>query len=109
MRESTLVKVALSCSLVGIVSLFVISMNIALPKLGEVDEGVVELAGTVSRVFPGETVTKIILEEGGNEHAIVAFNSPNIAIEEGMEVTVEAEISDYQGKQELIAYRIRSD
>ncbi|MFH1409036.1 MAG: hypothetical protein ABIH34_03960 [Nanoarchaeota archaeon] len=106
MHESQLKKLALSCAVMGIISLFFISQHIDIPSEGSVGD-VILLQGEVIAFEEGETITKItLLTDDNDEKEIVAFNAPFLNIETLQRVGVEAEISEYKGEQELIAYRI---
>ena len=114
MKEKTLLKIALICSLLGLLVLYIISgsmeikeKNIEKITLENKDE-FVKLQGIVSNVVDTEKVMIVDLVQP-QEITIVMFKNENITadIQQGNEVEVIGKVDEYEGKMEIIADRVR--
>jgi len=114
MKETILLKIALIVSLVGLVSLYLISNNIEINEkniekitIDNKDE-FVKVKGLVSRVIDTEKVTIINVMQPG-EITVVLFKSNNATtpIQEGNEVEIIGKVDEYEGKLEIIAQKAR--
>ena len=114
MKEKTLLKIALICSLVGIVVLFFVSEKISisqvdLDRIDEMDIGTdVKIIGRIERATD---VEKVMFLEIGQEKiekvTVILFKDSDISLKEGDYVEVTGEIDDYNGEREVIANKVR--
>lgn len=111
MKEATLLRIALSFSLLGLVALFIIvqAMEIAELKpeeLQQADSGkIVKIKGVVSEVKDyGKTAVIGVAHLESAE--VLLFKSSNLSISNGDYVEITGEISEYNGKNELIASQV---
>lgn len=114
MKEKTLLKTALICSLLGLLVLYLLSDNIVIDErsvgkitLDNKDE-IVKIKGIVNRVIDTEKVTIISIIQP-QEMTVVLFKNENrtIKISEGNEVEIIGKVDEYEGKMEIIANRAR--
>jgi DNA/RNA endonuclease YhcR with UshA esterase domain len=114
MKETTLLKIALICSLLGLLILYLISDNTEIKEkniekitLDNKDE-FVKLKGIVNNVVDTEKV--VIMEITQPQQMIVVlFKDENktMPIQQGNEVEVIGKVDEYEGKLEIIADRLR--
>ena len=114
MKEKTLLKVALICSLVGIVALYFISedievgqKNIGKITLEDIDKNV-KVKGVVKDLFENEKVMLITIEQP-QDMTIVLFKSKNesIGINKGSSIEVIGKVDEYEGELEIIGNKVR--
>jgi len=114
MKEKTLLKIALSCSVVGLVVLFFISDNISVDTvdIGKIEDEeigkIVKITGLVIRVNNMEKVMFIqVGQETVEKVDVVLFKDYDFDLSEGSYVEIIGEIEEYKGKKEIIANRIK--
>ncbi len=114
MKEKTLLKIALICSLLGLLILYLISNNIEIKEkniekitIDNKDE-FVKLNGIVNNVIDTEKVTLIKILQP-QEITVVLFKNENktMPIQQGNEVEIIGKVDEYEGKMEIIADRVR--
>jgi len=114
MQEKTLLKIALICSLLGLLILYLISNDIEIKEkniekitIDNKDE-FVKLNGIVNNVIDTEKVTLIKILQP-QEITVVLFKNENktMPIQQGNEVEVIGKVDEYEGKMEIIADRLR--
>ena len=114
MQEKTLLKIALICSLLGLLILYLISNDIEIKEkniekitIDNKDE-FVKLNGIVNNVIDTEKVTLIKILQP-QEITVVLFKNENktMPIQQGNEVEVIGKVDEYKGKMEIIADRLR--
>ena len=110
MKESALLKLALICSLIGIILLYFVSQIIGVEEVnvekithGNVGE-VVKIMGNVKSVTVVNNITFLKIEKP-EMFDVVLFK--NLEISEGDYVEVIGEIEEYKGKREIIGNAIR--
>jgi len=109
MKESTLLKIALMTTVIGILLLFYTGLQ-PIPESSSKEvqsktEGAVKITGEVSKITKtGSTV--FLTVELPLETTVVVFDN-DINLEEGSRIEVIGNIDEYQGKKEVIANRIR--
>ncbi len=107
MKEKTLFKIALLCTIVGVVVLFFFSKGVKIDEttidrinVEDVDKQVT-IKGVVTKVIDLESV--MILEvTQPSAITVVLFKEEGIDIMKGDDVEVTGKIEEYQGKPELI-------
>jgi len=110
MKENTLLKISLICSLVGILILLVISRSLqvnekVISELDETDIGSsIRLNGIVTDFQSRGSVILIEVAQL-EEMQVVVFNS-NFTLNKGDAVEITGKIDEYEGKQQLIADKI---
>ncbi len=114
MKEKNLLKVALICSLVGIVALYLISENMEIKQrniekitIDDIDKNV-KVKGVVKGLFENDKVMIITIEQP-QDMKVVLFKSKNesIGIFEGNEIEVIGKVDEYEGELEIIGNRVR--
>jgi len=114
MKEKTLLKLALICSLLGILILYLISDNITIDETNiekitlENKDEFVKVKGQVSKVIDTEKVTILEITQP-QEIKVVLFKSENIptVIQKGHEVEIIGKVDEYESELEIIAHRAR--
>ena len=111
MKETTLLKIALICSLLGLAVLYFISAKIDIKdyKPNQLNENVgddVKLTGTITKISQNENVAFIEIDYG-NPVTIVAFGSDDLKLKNNDTVEVIGKVQEYKGKNEIIAQKIR--
>ena len=114
MQEKTLLKVALIISILGLISVYLISDNIIIQEktieritLDNKDE-FIKVKGTASKVIDTEKVT-ILKVTQPQEITVVLFKGKNqtTKIQEGHQVEIFGKVDEYEDKLEIIAHRAR--
>ena len=110
MKETTLLKIAIICSLVGLIVLYFISAKIEIgdykPNLLNKNVGEdVKLTGTITKISQRDNVAFVEVNQE-NPITVVLFADSN-DLEEGNVVEIIGEVQEYNGKEEIIANRIR--
>ena len=111
MKETTLLKIALICSLIGLIILYFISSKIEIKdyKPNLVNENIgtdVKLEGIVTKISDKGSVVFIEVSQQ-NPMTVVLFTNDNINLKNGDNVEVIGEVQEYNGKNEIIAQKIR--
>ncbi|MBD3309959.1 hypothetical protein GF351_01935 [Candidatus Woesearchaeota archaeon] len=114
MREDTLLRIALTISLVGIVCLYFVSGSIKVPRqavkaIDSSDKGsITRIRGIVTSVYETDKVLILELyEQDPKRISAVVFKDGSNYIREGQEIEVAGEVREYKGEMELIADEIR--
>ncbi len=112
MKESTLFKIALICSLVGVCILFFISDNVdvkekAISKIEMESIGEdIKLKGYISGITDLEKVMFVEITQP-EKITVVLFKKSNITLDKGDYVEILGEIDEYGGKMQVIGNRVR--
>ena len=111
MKENTLLKIAIICSLIGLVVLYFISAKIEIsdyrPTLLNKNAGDdVKLEGTITKITAKDNVVFIELKQENNVN-IVMFTDSNTEIKEGNAVEIIGKVQQYNSQNEIIANKIR--
>ena len=111
MKENTLLKIALICSIVGLVVLYFISSKIEIgdykPSLLNKNVGDdVKLEGTITKITAKGNVVFIELKQE-NKVNIVMFTDSNTEIKEGNVIEIIGKVQQYNSQNEIIANKIR--
>ena len=111
MKEATLLKIALICSLVGLVVLYFISTKIEVrdykPALLNKNIGDdVKLQGTITKINDqGNVIFVDVIQQ--NSVSVVLFSGNDINLKNGDKVEVIGKVQEYNGKNEIIAEKVR--
>ena len=107
-------KAALTCSLFGIVLLFLVSERIEVKELdiskieNEKIGNDIKVIGRVGRVTDtGKMMFLEVEQEKIEQITIILFKPGDISLVEGEYVEIVGEIDDYKGKKEIIANRVK--
>ena len=111
MKEKNLLKLALVCSIIGLIGLYIISIKIDIPDYKpsslnlEIGKDV-NLKGKILKISERENVIFLDLM---TEHAVttIVFSDEPLSLEEGNFVEIIGTIQEYNGKEEIIAEKIR--
>ena len=113
MKETTLLKIAAICSLVGLIALYLISAKIEIgdyrPSLLNKNVGEdVKLAGTISKITENDEVTFVEINYQ-TPVTVVLFRSSgeNISLQDGDGVEIIGEVQEYRNREEIIARNVR--
>ena len=114
MNDASLLKIAISCSIIGLIILFFISDRIeideiTIDKLDEMEIGkTVKIKGYVEDVTNLEKVAFLkVAQEKTETVSIVLFKEENISLNKGDYVEVTGEIEDYEGEKEIIGNLVK--
>ena len=112
MKETALLKIALICSLVGLVILYFISSKIDLAdyKPSNLNKNIgenVKLAGTVTKVTDKGEVVFIEVNRQAPITVVLFTDEDNLKLNNGDDIEVIGEVQEYKGKNEIIAQKIR--
>ena len=111
MKETTLLKTALICSLIGLFVLFFISTKIDFRnyKPNELSKNAgesVKLNGMVEKTTQMENVAFIELNFE-TPVTVVVFKDDNLTLNKGDNIEIFGKVEYYNGKEEIIAQKIR--
>ena len=109
MKEKTLFKIAISCTIIGILTLLFLSEMIdvdfyTITEIRDIDNTQVRTDGIVKKVMQKENITIITIERLETLD-IVYFDKLSVEEDEFIEVIGTTE--DYEGKKEIIADSVR--
>jgi exonuclease VII large subunit len=114
MNEKTLLKTALIVSLLGLLTIYLISDNMPITEkniekitIENIDD-FVKLRGIVSKVIDTEKVVIMEITQP-QQMTVVLFKNENktMQIQQGNEVEIFGKVDEYEGKLEIIADRLR--
>ena len=111
MRDKTLIKIALTWSLIGIVALLFVSEfheteKINIIELGEYIGKIVYVQGNVTKTIYSDAVTIFEIEDNTGEIKVVAFEKMNKTINENDEIRAFGKVKIYKNELEVIADKI---
>lgn len=112
MKETTLLKIALICSLIGLVLLYFISTKIEVkdykPNFLNKDVGDdVKLTGKVLKITDRGDVVFIEVYRQSPVNVVLFTDDDNLKLSNGDNVEVIGKVQEYNGKNEIIAEKIR--
>ncbi len=114
MKETTLLKIALCCAIVGLVVLFYFSEQIVveekvIEKITAMDiEKDVKIRGVVEKVNDLEKIAILSVSQP-KAITVVLFKDGDVNVDEGDFVYIEGTVEEFEGKLEIIADEIRKD
>ena len=110
MKENTLLKIALICSIVGLIALYFISTKIEVkdykPNFNKNIGDDVKLKGTITKITDAGNVVFIDVSQQ-NPITVVLFPQDDLKLISGDNIEVIGGIQEYKGKSEIIAQKIR--
>jgi len=107
-----LLKIALICSLLGLIILYIVAENISIDektidKINKDDFGSdVKIKGAVNKIIDLENVMIVEITQPTNM-PVVLFKEEDINLSEGDYIEVIGEIDEYNGELEVIGHRVR--
>ena len=112
MKETLLLKIALICSLVGLVALFFISQRIELKdyKPDFLNKNIgddVKLSGKITKITDRGSVVFIELNQQVPISVVIFTDKDFTNLNKDDFVEIEGKVQEYNGKNEIIAQKIR--
>lgn len=114
MKEKTLLKIALISSVLGVFLLLIVQDNISLDPISpkEIEEKnsgeVVKIIGFISGISNKDNLMFLkISEKRIDEVDVMLFKDHDIHLKENQVVEIVGEVSEYKGKKEIIANKLR--
>ena len=112
MKETTLLKIALICSLAGLITLYFISTKIEIkdykPNILNRNVGDdVSLKGTVTKINDKGNVVFVDVSQQNSVSVVLFTDNNNLNLKNGDNVEVIGKVQEYNGKNEVIAQKIR--
>ena len=112
MKENTILKIALICSLVGLAALYFTSTKIELKdyKPGELVKNAgddVKLQGTIGKITGKGNVVFIEVSQINPVNVVIFTQDADLKLSEGDNVEIIGKVQEYNGKEEIIAQKIR--
>lgn len=112
MKESIILKIALICSLVGLVVLYFISSKIEIkdykpPSLSKNIGEDVRLDGVVTKITDRGSVVFIDVIHQSPITVVLFSDDDNLKLKNGDNIEVVGEVQEYNGREEIIAEKIR--
>lgn len=112
MKENTLLKIALICSLVGLIALYFASTKIEVKdyRPGLLNKNVgddVKLNGIVTKITDRGDVVFIDVSQQNPITVVLFTDDDNLKLKNGDNIEVMGEVQEYNGKNEIIAEKIR--
>ncbi len=110
MRETTLLKIVLICTIAGLAILFFISSGIEIPEYNLEHslntEQDVKLTGKILQ-YSDKGNVKFIELAHQSKMTVVLFENQNVTLKAGDDIEVLGKLQKYDGKDEVIAQSIR--
>ncbi len=112
MQETSFLKIALICSLVGLIALYFISTRIEIKdyKPAIINKNIgedVNLKGTITKISDKGNVVFIDVSQQNSVPVVLFTDNNNLNLKNGDNVEVIGKIQEYNGKNEIIAQKIR--
>jgi len=112
MKETTLLKIALVCSLVGLAALYFISAEADFRDYspGVLNKNVgddVKLIGRISKISQREGIAFLEIEHQSPITVVLFADDKNLSLKANDSVEVLGEVQEYKGRNEIIAQRVR--
>lgn len=112
MKETTLLKIALICSLVGLAVLYFISTKSEVkdykPSLLNKNIGDdVKLQGIVTKITDAGDVVFIKVNQQNPVTIVLFTKEENLKLIDGDNIEIIGEVQEYKGKNEIIAQKVR--
>ena len=112
MKETTLLKIALACSLLGLVILYFISAKIDVKdyKPSQLNENIgddVKLIGTITKISKNDNVAFLEVNYQSPVIVVLFTDDKNLSLKVNDSIEVFGEVQEYKGKNEIIAQKIR--
>lgn len=112
MKETNLLKIALICSLLGIIILYFISTKIDVKdyKPSRLNENVgddVKLIGKITKISQNENVAFLEVEYQSPVIVVLFTDDKNLSLKVNDYIEVIGEVQEYKGKNEVIAQKVR--
>ncbi|MBC8444338.1 OB-fold nucleic acid binding domain-containing protein [Candidatus Woesearchaeota archaeon] len=109
MQENTLLKIALICSIIGLISIFLLSKNLTFDQTNlitkdELDQ-TIKVKGVINRITNYEKNT--IIEITRTEKLDIVLFENNINLKPGEKITATGQLKQYKGNFELLADEIK--
>ena len=113
MKETTLLKIALLCSLAGLIILYFISTKIEIKdyKPNKLSQNVgddVKLTGTVAKITDKGNVVFVEIIQQIPVNVVLFKNGDKLKLNNGDNIEIIGKVQEYGQKEEIIAQKIRA-
>ena len=112
MDEKILLKISLITSLVGILVLLIIleKIDVSDSNIAAINKNLsekeVKIKGEITRIRETPAFSMINVKDDTGNIDVVVFKEENLELKEGDIIQVEGQVTEYQGKLEILAKRI---
>ena len=112
MQEKTLLKISLITSLVGILILLIIldKIDVSDSNINQVNKTFldkqVKIKGEITRITETPGLYIINVKDNTGNMDIIIFKEEKLELEKGSVIEVQGQVTEYQGKLELIAKKV---
>ena len=113
MKDSTLLKISLCCSLLGILIILFIVENLEIPEsnIGNITqedwEKTVAVSGEIKYITETPGLLIITLGDNTGNITVIAFKEENVSLEKGQIITIEGQVIEYKDQLEIQAELIK--
>ena len=114
MDEKNLLKVALICSIIGIIITFVFADKLepAIMKISDVSSSLIEknvkVQGTITSIKDSSGVLILDISDDSGSVKVVGFDSKGVILDKGDMIEVSGQVTEYKGSLEIDAKKIIS-
>ena len=112
MDERILLKISLITSLVGILVLLIIleKIDVSDSNISAIDKNLsekqVKIKGEITRIRETPAFSMINVKDNTENIDVIVFKEESLELKEGDIIQVEGQVTEYQGKLEILAKRI---
>ena len=112
MQEKTLLKIALITSLVGILILLIIldKIDVSSSNINAINKTLnnkqAKIKGEITRITETPGLYIINVKDNTGNIDVIVFKEEKLELEKGDIVQIEGQVTEYQGKMEVIAKKV---
>ena len=113
MKETTLLKLSVIVSIIGIFSLLIIAetTSLEITKISEINkkdlETKVKIQGKILSIRETPGLYLLTVTDFTSTTALIIFKEDPLDLKKNLEVEIEGKIAEYEGKREIIADTIK--
>jgi hypothetical protein len=110
MNDKQILRIALVCSMAGLIALYIVSLNISPDTLSPAtdfsEKQYVSFNGTIEKISAGKGVYYLKISYSSETDAVV-FSKDDLPFEEGDKIEITGKTDSFSGKDQIIADRIK--